>query len=519
LQFRGYVAWLSGRGLVVLLRFARHRAVAVCALVFPLSVLASPESDALKRQWIAALEAQRYDDAFALFRKATRADPADRDALFYLAATYNRLGLHLDAYSRLRALDQAGYRNTELDFEAGWSLLGANRPQACIDRLERYERAVPGRALTSEFLGRCLLAAGRHTEAEAKLREALVRDPSSKQRIDVLLVQAQVARGNRQAASAQLTDIMREDTSVGRALRDADALLAPLTPPAGTGLRLAASAAIGHNSNVIGLGNTMPLPTDISKKSANLLRVGFGASYTAQFDEQTRGSVGYGFLAERFDGVSAGNSNDHYLYAEAARGLNNWVAVSLRGSVQVTELGGDHFRTQPAIRPAVAFRFTPSSVTEFSYFLGLPDYAPVSFQPFDRDGKLHAGTVSHVIEPADSSWSGSLSYSHTSNRTEGSDFASRGDVLAGAIRYAFTRRANLTVGASIARERYDNPNSLTGFTLARRDTPRGLFAQFTGPLTDHLRYYLQFQKSRSDSNIAFYDYEQRIVIGGIAADF
>ena len=257
---------------------------------------------------------------------AAIANTAEQDAAFTQGANFNRAGNHAEAYSRLKALEDAGYRNRETDFEVGWSLLGMGRAGACVPRLERYEQAVPGRAIVSELLGRCYLLLRAYDKAEAKLREALARDAGARQRVDIYLAQIQIGRGNREAAQATAASILRSESELGRSLRDGQAALAALAPAPGTGLKLTASAALGYNSNVIALGNTTPLPTDISGKGSMFLRTGFGISNSSQIDAQTRGSIGYGLLLDRYIDIRAANSDDHYAYAEVARRVTDRLA-------------------------------------------------------------------------------------------------------------------------------------------------------------------------------------------------
>jgi tetratricopeptide (TPR) repeat protein len=136
----------------------------------------------------------------SILATASFANTPEQDAVFTKAANLNRAGNAAEAYLGLKALEDAGYRNREMDFEIGWSLLGMGRAGACVPRLERYEQTVPGRALTSEFLGRCHLLLRDYDKAEARLREAIARDPGARQRVEIFLLQAQLGRGEKSAA-------------------------------------------------------------------------------------------------------------------------------------------------------------------------------------------------------------------------------------------------------------------------------------------------------------------------------
>jgi|CXWL01.1.fsa_nt_gi Tfp pilus assembly protein PilF len=480
---------------------------------------ASPESEAFKRAGLEELKGNRHERALEQFQQAVKADAADLDAAFFLAATYNRMGRHGEAYDDLFALEDRGYRNAEVDFEIGWALAAAEQADDCVVRLERYRQSVPARALALEFLGRCRLLSRDYDKAEAALREAKALDPASAPRVDLMLAQVKHARGDTQAASTMLADIMRGDTDIGRALRRAQAAVAAAAAP-GTGWKLWGSAAFGHNSNVIALGNTTPLPADITGKGSGFLRAGFGISNSAQIDGKTLGSAGYGLLFDRYEAIGSANLDDHYLYADVTHQLNPQLALSLRASMQLTYLDGTQFRTQPALRAAAAYRFTPNSATEVAYAFAAADYAkPATLPAFDRNGDNHTLSINHLLRPAGSPWSGSIGVAYADNRTEGSDFRSSSTTASGVLRYAFGGKIDLAVGGSVGRERYRNPNSLSAAAVARRDNPKSVFAQLSGPLTDKLRYYVQLQSGHSDSNISFYDYRQRTVVGGVSIDF
>lgn len=450
---------------------------------------------------------------------AALANTPAQEAAFVQSANLNRSGNPAEAYLQLKALENAGYRNREIDFEIGWSLLGLGRAGACVLRLERYERAAPGRALTSELLGRCYLIERAWDQAEAKLREASARDPGAKARVDLLLTRVQFGRGERKAAAATFSGLVTGESELGRAVRDSQAALARLAPQRDTGLKLTASLALGYNSNVIGLGNTSPLPADITGKSSLFARTGVGISNSMQLDAQTRGSIGYGLQLERYTETHAANTDDHYAYAEITRRMSERFGLSLRGSLQITQIEGTHFRATPAVRAGALYQFTPNSVTQAAYQFSAPEYERAAAPVFNRSGEAHAFLLNHVMRVPNTPWAGTVGYSHVENRTEGRDFRSKANAVTAALRYSFTGRNDLTVGATYGRDRYAYPNSLSPTGAARRDIPRSAFLQLDGPLSEALRYYVQLQASRSHSNLAFYNYRQHSVVGGLAYEF
>lgn len=451
---------------------------------------------------------------------AAPAAAAEADALFIQGAQANRQGQFTVAAPLLLKAESLGYRNPEIHFELGWAAMGAGRPQDCVDRLERFEAAMPGRGQTSEFLGRCYLALRQDDKAEAMFRRALERDPRLASTIDLAMAALEQSRGRPEAARARMEAVASTDAPTGRALRDLTGPPDPAIQP-DKPLRLSASFTLGHNSNVIGLGNTMPLPADISRKSADYTRLSAGASYTHQFDAASSATIGYAGLVDRYDGIGSANLVDHYLYADLFRQVTGRIGFSLRLSGELTDLAGARFRDVVGIRPALSYRFSSDSVTELAYSYSDITYNTQTAQVFSRDGDAHALSVTHSFRLPGTNWSGAIGATLGSNRTEGGDFQSDSVSASGTLRYTFPNRIVAAVGIGATRDDYRNPNSLagTGFAYARADRQNNVSVQFAGPLSEKLRWFVQAQKLRNQSNISFFEYRQSVVSAGIAADF
>ena len=444
----------------------------------------------------------------------------ESEALFLQGAQANREGRFSAATPLLLKAESLGYRNPEIHFELGWAAMGTGQAQACVERLERFEAAVPGRGQANEFLGRCYLALRQNDKAEAMFKRALERDPRLAPTVNLSMAALEQARGRPQAARARMESVASADAPTGRALRDLagppDPAIQPDKP-----LRLSVSFTLGHNSNVIGLGNTMPLPADISRKSADFTRLSAGGSYTRQLDSTTSATLGYAALVDRYEGIGGANLVDHYLYADFFRQMSARTGFSVRVSGELTDLAGTRFRDVVAIRPALSYRFSSDAVTELAYSFSDSTYNTQVAPAFSRDGEAHALSATHSFRLRGTNWSGAIGATYGVNRSEGNDFKSDSLGASGTLRYTFPNRIVAALGAGVTRDDYRNPNSLAGagFAFARADRQNVVSGQLAGPLAERLRWFIQAQKLRNQSNIAFYEYRQSVVSAGIAADF
>ena len=495
-------------------------AVALVLLCTTTAALASPESEALKQQGRQSLANAQFMEASERFAAAVKADARDTEAAFLLGVAANRAGQFSVSGPALRQAQSGGYRNPDLEFELGWAALGAGQARACIAHLERFEAEAPGRGQTSEFLGRCHLALKEYDRAEARFKQALERDARLAPTVNLSLASLAQARGKPDAARAHLESASSADAPTGRALRELagppDEAIQPDKP-----LRLSMSFAVGHNDNVIGLGNTIPLPTDISRKGADYARLALGGSYTRQLTARSSATAGYALLLDRYDGLSSSNLNDHYLYLDLFHQATERVGLSLRTSAEYTELGGSSFRDLWALRPAISYRFSANAVTELSYNYSDSDYKFPTAPVFNRDGTAHGLALMHSFRLSGTRWGGAVGLSYNRNNAQGSDFQFDSLGASAAVRYTFANRIVAAFSVSGTSDDYRNLNSLagTGFSFARADRQQVASVQFTGPLSDKLRWFVQAQALRNKSNIAFYEYKQNVATGGIAVDF
>jgi tetratricopeptide (TPR) repeat protein len=487
--------------------------------------MASPASRELVQQGLADMQARRYEAALQKFEEAARADPADaRTVYFFQGAALNRLGRQEEALARLERAVQMGSPHPELPFELGWALLGVGRWRDAIPQLERAELQSPGRGQTSEFLGRAYLALGDLTRAEQYLEEALRRDPGLAPTVRLALAAVAARRGDQAAVRAQAQRLQLEapDSPIARRLQEA----APLVPPAPAAAKpwqVVVSLSGGYNSNVIALGDTIPLPSDISQKHAYFARGTLGASYDWRLGARDSLTAGYNAQIDLYADLSEANFLDQVWYLDYRHAFTSDLAAALRVSDNFSLLDGDAFRNQVGIRPAVGYRISSWSLLELHYALGINDYYVDDVPPVqDRDGLGHqVGLTWFAAIPGTQLLLRAGAF-YGRYEADGADFDFDSIGLFVGLNVPLFWQIVADVSYIHLFDRYDNPNSLagpTGFGFKRDDDGDFFSVQLTRPILDWLSVYVRYDYSRNDSNVPFYEYDQHVVSSGVVARF
>jgi tetratricopeptide (TPR) repeat protein len=501
--------------LVILLAF-------VGVLVGPLRAEASPESRELVRQGAQTLAQGTFPEALGKFEVAAQADPSDGEAIFFQGVALNRLGRHADALTQLHRALGLGATHPDMEFEVGWSLVALGQWRAAIAVLERYEASAPGRGQTSEFLGRAYLGARDLDRAEAKLKEAIQRDPALRPTALFFLAAVEEARGLPGAARERLGALLRDapEAPLTRALIEQLSRLAP--PPTEKPWSLVVSSSGGFNSNVIALGDRVPLPAGISSKRSGFARFTLNASYDWRLAEAATLTGGYGLLADVYENVSNFDLLDHFFYLDYRHAFTRDLAVALRLSDELTLVGGSSFRNQVGLRPALSYRLLDWAVTEVAYSFAWSDYFFSVPSVQDRDGITHTvAWINYLLVPG-TQLQARLGYFHTWSNADGGDFDYRTNGLVVGLSHPLPWRITGEVSYTRTFDRYDNPNSLagaTGFGFRRKDDVDTITVQLVRPLLESLRVYARYDFITADSNIQFFNFKQHVWSFGFVASF
>ncbi len=496
----------------------RSASIALLAtLVLPSLSQASEESDRLMKEGRAHLTAQRFEPALKSFDEAIRAEPAAKDAHFMRAMALNRLGRFKEAHKTLRYCMHLRVLHQELYFELGWTYLGIDDYDRAIRNLEIYERRLPGRGQTSEFLGRAHFHKGNLDRARELLAQAIRRDANLRPTVEYYLARIDEKQGRPKEARDRLRLVVEQylDSPFAREL--ARRIGGTRAKP----WQLVVSAGIGYDSNVIALGEGQPLPINISSKDSAQFSFGADFSYRWTLDSESSVDAGYSLAGVAYEGgLSEFFQIDHYLYGRYRRKITDVVTATLRLADQFSQFDGRGFRNQVTLRPALEWRQATNALAEFAYTAGFNAYlfdATVPAQ--DRDGTSHTLSLLQHVACRKGAVRFRAGYSHEFNNADGGDydFDSGAFVIGTNMRLPAELRLDLSFRYTAFD--YDNPNSNNGFTAARDDDLSQVSVYLSRRVDARTTIYFRFDYTNNSSNIAVFDYDREVFRFGVILRF
>ncbi len=493
--------------------------------LLPALALASPESRELIRQGIADSKAGKDDEALKKFEAASRADPNDAAAFFFQGTALNRLARFKEALEKLEKAKAMGSKHPELAFETGWSLLRVGRFKEAVSELEAYEKGRPGRGKTSEFLGRAYLVLGELDKAEAKLKEALQRDPSLKPNVLYALAQLERRRNNREASLRYLDTLLKEapDSPLARTVREESARLAAAREkPWHVGF----SVGGGYDSNVIQHGDkALSLPD--TKKRSPFGHFTVGGSYNWRLPREDLLSFGYRFAADTYDHTTHKfDLSDHLGVINYRHIFSQKLTGEVRTSNEFRRLGGSNFNNQWLLRPALAYRLTDWAGTELAvtnavskYYL--PFFKGVGAHDRDRDNHSHTLSLTPFFRVPGTQLTGALGYFHDWHQAVGTDYDYQGNGLTAALSHPLPWQIIGQLSYSHSWDRYKHKNTfdLSDGVFNRRDDIDDVTVLLHRPIFEWLRAYVRFDYTNDQSNIRPFDYKRNITSAGLVVRF
>ncbi len=500
---------------------SRRSALAPAIVVFTscLLLVGAPQmvrADAID-DGIQALAQHQPEAALQSFLKVLIGNPTNAEACFFAGVAYNRLGKPSEALALLQLAQELRYPDPELDYELGWALLRLGRFAQAQDYLESYERVRPGRGQTQEFLGRALLAQGQRDAARQAFAAALERDPKLKPTVSMALSQLEMQEGHGTAAAGQFTS-MRDSLPPDALSRLVDKL--PLALGNQRPWRLELSLSGGYNTNVIGIGEGVPLPTDVSNEASGLATFSASFAYDLIRDQTNTLTAGYFFRSDLYNHeLSGSNLLQNYWYLAWQHRLTDADRFTFFIGDDFTAIGGDPFRNAVTLGPSLRHQFGETFALEAGYRATISDYFFNTAAVTDRDGVNHSLNLTAHLRDPNTGITGYFGYGFQTDATDGSDYDQDSHCLSAGVTIPLPWEVTADLSYTHVFADYRHRTSFTGFTVARDDDADYVSAKLTKRINEHVRVHLRYGYSSNDSNLAFFNYDQHVVTGGVTISF
>ena len=316
-------------------------------------------------------------------------------------------------------------------------------------------------------------------------------------------------------------------------------------------LTMSLSPSAGYDSNVIGLGEGLPLPEGVSRQGGAYSQVAGNIaldwkSLPVNDVSAHEITVGYKYTQtfhEEFSGYDLGDHTWNVLYIHA---MDDYWSGRLGFEDKYTTVDGHSFNNKVTLRPAVRFvagkylEDLGSVTTEVAYAFSLTDYAISPSSPFRvKDADISRVELSETIVPKiwkDAGTKIVLTYMHFWNEAEGSDYVYQRNRWQFSIETRLSKDAksrwhDVTASCHYIHnvDRYDHPNSnagAAGFAFARRAyrddvNPAISFDVLKYPetKTPKLSCNAQYHYIRDNSNIPIFNTVQHQVEFGVTYTF
>lgn len=511
LRFGGLLAWLAAAALLA-------------CMITPNPAAASPQSVALTAEGVALMNANKPTEALVKFRAAGEADIKDPEPYFQTGILLNRTGRWVGAFGALNVAAARGSKNPELLFERGKALLGAKIPGRAILDLAAYDKVKPGRAATTELIGKAFSMKGDFASAEAAFAETLKREPKAAPMIAVYRAQIADARGDKTKAATELNTLLRDypQSPAGRAVRERMAQMAPPQKPAGAAIKplaFIAGMSFGDNNNVIGIGDGVPLPADISDESSHFARAEIGMAYTQRPTDRDVITLSYTGQFDHYFNLSRFDQQVHTVAVDISRLLRPKLVGTLRGSADFAFVDEDYFLSRPSVRGGFIYRWDNGHFTEGAISAAQSTYDfTIPTPALDRDGQSFSGSVTHYA-PLAQRVRLRLGGFSAFNHSNGPDYVYWSLGAQAGVQAALPAGFMADVGGGYNRDDYDNANSFTGFLTTREDDAWRAQASLSHPVTKQVDIVARYSEVWNDSNIRVFNYDQRTISIGAVGRF
>ncbi|MEW6118063.1 MAG: tetratricopeptide repeat protein [Nitrospirota bacterium] len=481
-------------------------------------------------QGVAEYNAENYDEAIALFKKALKQDPASDTAFLYLGAAYKQIGDYKGAVAVYRDAANRTPPITDAYAELISVLYQTNELNEAKEWIARAEKESVQPSTVAYLKGLVLAKESSNAEAVASFRKAKELDPSLAQQADYQIAMIYVNERRMRAARETLSAIIATDpaTEIAHFAREYEEALAK-SMSAYKPWHFAVSAAYQYDDNVI----AEPLAF-ISPDFAESVRRGGGRSDSALVNSLR---IDYSPLLEGPWYLNA----QYSVYSTVYKKINslNLFTQSLtltpgyafhRGAVYLPVsyyhvwLHEREYMGVVSLRPILSMVIAPGHTGQLSAGFSKRELFQSDDPDEDRDANLYSLSAGYLYQFLDGRGAINMRYEFVAEDTDGRNWDNRGNRVTLSVFVPLFRTIDFSVSGDAFLQDYTNTNTSTGpgfpeTPKKRRDRTYSGTAVVTWEIMKGLNLNLQYSHTKADSNFAIYEYRRNQYLAGFEYAF
>ena len=194
------------------------------------------------------------------------------------------------------------------------------------------------------------------------------------------------------------------------------------------------------------------------------------------------------------------------------------LTVTLPVSLNYVLLHNKQYMGVITIKPTYSAMLPFGGIGQVSAGYGKRDmFAPALMNDERRDGDIYTMSAGYIYPLFQGRGMASFKYEYSVEDTDGRNWESKADRINLGILLPLRYNLHLTFSGDVFINKYDNVHS--AFDVRREDKIYSGSAGVTHELFKGLNLNLQYSQTRSDSNIAVYDYKRNVYMAGLEYNF
>jgi Flp pilus assembly protein TadD len=470
-----------------------------------------------------------YDVAASMFERARDAKPDDLEAADYLGQTYLRLKRNREAESLFREIVKKDSKAAPAWLGLGIARSQQGQYQEALEALGYAEQLDPKNPLVYFYQGLVAQELKSFDQAPELFSRAMALSPDLTPSARYYTGISYYQRGLIERAQKEFEAAIASGVPESELARSARTVLQQQTAvpkgPKQWDLNLSVSGQYDSNVVLLPIGTQPPGgAVGISQKDDFRTAIYARAEYRPiQTDVWTSG-VTYGLYQSFHQKLTRFDVQDHSPSVFVQRQIGP-VQARVQYVFDYVQVGHSPYLFAHVIQPIFTIAEGNSLFTQLQFRYQHKDFQDDLFAGNSfRDGENWLGGVTQYAYFANGTSHVRLGYTYDMDRTGGGDPTVATPGVPSNADWAY-KAHRLSLGLGIPevwtlkpavafdyyRQQYDNPNSLSATgTTVRRDTVLFFTASIGRPITDWLSIAAEYNYTRDQSNIQFFDYSRNI---------